>query len=512
MTEWVVSDKVRYKGVYENNLWVYKGIPFAQPPIDHLRFRAPQKPIVDYQEWDATFFRLASIQESNLMGGVTQSSEDCLYLNVWTPEADNKKRPVMVWVHGGSLLSGSGAMDIYHGHKLAERGDLVFINFNYRLGALGFAHLNMLDEACGADSNNGLRDMIAALEWIKDNVASFGGDPDNITLFGESAGAITISCLLASPLVKGLFHKAIIQSGTGDQVISPEDAADVVEILLNTLGLDKSSVNDIWQLPAKEILQAQKACMKMLVNRGYHEIPVTLYEATLTPVFGDDVLPKPPLEAYAQGIAKGIPLMLGTTAHEWDFFLKLNRPVGFKTGLDKYQNLDDEGLKKLFKRGLPTYYEQAYSVYTQFTDYPETGPGRLAVYSDYEMDRAFWATSLRLAEAQGDYQTPAYHFLFSWDKGMFGAGHTVDLPLVFGLTEGVYGQMLCGNDPIVHTLAKKIQDAWIAFAKSGNPSTAALGEWPAYTRDQRFTMVLGETIEHRNDDRKAIRLFWQGIL
>lgn len=512
MSEWVKSDKVRYKGVNENNLWVYKGIPYAKPPVGELRFRAPQKPILEVKEWDATFFRAASIQQVSMMGGVSQTSEDCLYLNIWTPGADTKKRPVMVWVHGGSLLNGSGAMDIYHGNKLAERGDLVFINFNYRLGALGFAHLNTLNAACGADSNNGLRDMIAALEWIKAQVENFGGDPDNITLFGESAGAIAISCLLASPLAKGLFHRAIIQSGTGDQVISSDDAAVVAETFIKGLELDNNSLSDIWNLPVDKILQAQKACLKMMVNRGRHEIPLTLYEATLTPVFGDDVLPAPPLEAYAQGVAKGILTMVGTTAHEWDFFLKLNRPAGFKTGLDKYNGLDNEGLKKLFKRGLPTHYEQAFSVYTQATDYPETGPGRLAVYSDYEMDRAFWATSLRLAEAQSEYQTDVYHFVFSWDKGMFGAGHTVDLPLVFGLTEGMYGQMLCGNDPAAQQLAEKVQDAWIAFAQSGNPSTAALGEWPVYTREQRLTMAFGEAIELREDDRRDIRVFWQDIL
>ena len=519
-SDFFLSGQVHYKGIFEKEVWVFKGIPFAQPPINNLRFRAPQKPIVDYQEWDATFFRSASIQENSMMGGITDTSEDCLYLNIWTPKPDNKKRPVMVWVHGGSLTSGAGSMDMYHGNKLAERGDVVFVNFNYRLGALGFAHLGTLDNSYSinsdsdtkADSNNGLRDMIAALEWVKSHVEDFGGDPNNITLFGESAGAIAISCLIASPLTKGLFHKTIIQSGTGDQVIDKDVAASVAETLVNALELDQDSLSELWQISAKNILKAQRACMKMLVTRSNHDVPVTLYEATLTPVFGDDVLPEPPLEAYAKGIAKGIPTMLGTTEHEWDFFFKLNRPKDFKLGLEKYNNLDSEGLEKLFKRGLPTHYEQACSLYSSQTNYPETGPGRLAVYSDFEMDRAFWITTIRLAEAQSDHQTPAYHFIFSWDKGMFGAGHSIDLPLVFGHTEGVLSQMFCGNDPGVHKLSEQVQDAWIAFAKTGNPSTSDLGEWAPYTRDNRNTMELGETIQLRDDDRKELRLFWEDII
>lgn len=511
MSEWVNSDKTKYRGAIENDVWVYKGIPFAKAPVNDLRFKAPEKINLENNQWDATYFRPASMQEVNMMSGISNVNEDCLYLNIWTPLPDDKKRPVMVWVHGGSLISGSGSMDIYHGHNLVQRGDVVFISFNYRLGALGFAHLNSIDPECGAASNIGLRDMIAALEWIKLNVEYFGGDPDNITLFGESAGAIAISCLLASPSAKGLFNKAIIQSGTGDQVISKNTAANVSETLLNTLELDKASIKEIWNLPAEKILKAQKACMKMTVERGRHEIPVTLYEATLTPMFGDDVLPEPPLESYKQGAAKGIPVMVGTTAHEWDFFLKLNRPSGFKTSLDKYKDLDAEGLKKLFKRGLPENYEKALETYLQFTDYPLTGPGRLAVYSDYEMDRAFWATSICLAEAQNDHQTPVFHFLFSWDKGTFGAAHTVDLPLVFGQTHGIMGQMFCGNDPRVHKLAEDVQDAWIAFARNDNPSTKATGNWPIYSRNNRSTMDFGENIRLLDDDRKEIRLFWQGI-
>ncbi len=490
---------------------VYKGIPFAAPPVGNLRFRAPQ-PTTWQRPLEATQFQKAAMQVSNTFSPVGETSEDCLYLNVWTPAKlteSNAARPVLVWLHGGSFLSGAGSMAMYHGDVLAQNEQVIVVTLNYRLGAFGFVHWPVLDNQLDADTNLGLRDILCSLKWIQNNIEAFGGDPDNVTVFGESAGAIALACLITSPLRDGLFRRAIIQSGTPDQVISPAAAEEVCHALLQELKINKNSLNQLWKVPAADLLAAQRICQKMSVRRGEHAVDLPLFEATMSPLFGDDLLPKPPLAALAEGAADNLDIIAGTMKNEWDLFLRLKRGQTFATQNPKYQQLDQAGILKLFQRGLPQHAQHALDFYLSTREYGHTGADLLAVYSDFESDRTFNIPTFLLAEAQANSERPIYHYEITWDAGMFGAAHGVDIPLTFGNTEGAYAKMFCGDSAGLQTLSQQIQQMWCTFAESGIPSCRSIVDWPAYTLGARHTLLLGKT-NHLVLDRKIAELeFWQ---
>jgi para-nitrobenzyl esterase len=487
---------------------LFKGIPYAKPPLESLRFRAPL-PVKWHRTLDASKFRPAPMQALNAFTPVGETSEDCLYLNIWSPTTTSEHpKPVMVWIHGGSFLSGAGSMPMYHGERLSDSGDVIVVTINYRLGAFGFVHWSTLDHKIEADANLGLRDILASLQWVRNNIEAFGGDPENITLFGESAGAIAIACLLASPLRVGLFQRAIIQSGTPDQVISPTAARSVCRTLIQELGLDKGSLHKLWTLPAQEILAAQKICQKMSVPRGEHPVPLPLFEATMSPMFGDEVLPQVPLQSLAQGAAKDLDIIAGTMLNEWDMFLHLKRGRFFATQNSKYQQLDQAGVLKLFQRGLPDHAQDALTLYQSTRQYEPSGAGLLAVYSDFESDRTFCIPTLRMAEAQAQHERPIYHYEITWDAGLLGAAHGSDIPLTFGDTDSAYAQMMCGKTPRVSQLSHEIQRAWCQFAATGIPNLGTGQDWPCYTLHNRATLQLGQTNQIVHDRKTEELSFW----
>ncbi len=497
-------------GLAQQGFTAFRGIPYAQPPVEALRFRAPQK----VSPWagirDATRYPPSSIQEVSPMNPMGQISEDCLYLNLWTPAVDKTARPVMVWIHGGSFVSGSASMPQYDGSSLAKRGDVLVVGINYRLGLLGFAHLK---ERFGSrvDSNIGLRDQIAALEWIKENIADFGGDPDNVTVFGESAGAICIASLLSSPAAKGLFRSAIVQSGSPDYFLKAEEAERLRSVYWEKLELTNDDA--IFTLPANGLLKAQHFAMKQGVQRGDYPSPMPLFGMPLVPVLGDDILPEVPLRYLAEN-ATGVNLLLGTMSQEWSYFLKV--PMGPKGSVaDKYFDLDLAGLQKLMERALPGAGEQAMLAYYHSRGgFDESAAGfsakLLDLYGDFESDKAFGVPSNRMAESQAQHGAKVYNYLCSWDKGPFGAVHAADIPLVFGSVDSGLGKMFTGGGEGAQKLSNTMQDAWIAFARTGDPSCAALGQWPCYEENSRFTMELGEKYTLHKNVREIENNFWSG--
>ena len=250
----------KVQGTQRDGVSVWKGIPFAQPPLELLRFRAPQP----HEGWtgvrETTQFGAISPQASDGSFGTLPGpmSEDCLTLNIWSPQADAERRPVMVWIHGGSFVTVSGSTHWYNGTSFAERGNVVVVTINYRLGALGFLYLGeYAGEEYATSGNNGLLDQIAALRWVKENIAAFGGDPNNVTVFGESAGAMSIGALLAMPAAKGLFRRAILQSGAAHRVNSRQTAASGTESLLGELGIGPSDMSRLLTTSVDDILKAQ---------------------------------------------------------------------------------------------------------------------------------------------------------------------------------------------------------------------------------------------------------------
>ena len=506
----VSTQQGNLSGIVHEGFLAFRGVPYASPPIGALRFRAPQKPIPWVGCRDAKRFPPSSIQEVSPMNPVGEVSEDCLYLNIWTPSADTKKRPVMVWIHGGNFVSGSASMPQYDGSSLVRRGDVVVVGLNYRLGLLGFAHLK---ERFGSrvDTNLGLRDQIAGLQWIRDNIVEFGGDPENVTVFGESAGGNCIGSLLSSPLAKGLFRNAIVQSGSPDYFLKPDEAERLRAIYWPKLGLDKDE--EIFTLPVDALLKAQRFAMKQGVQRGDYSFSMPLFGMSLIPTLGDDVLPDIPLSYLSEN--KGCEnILLGTMAHEWEFFLRVPQgPNG--SAADKYRNLDRDGLKNLMARALPGAEDEAMQAYCP-SDFGSDGSANelsaqlLTLYGDLESDKAFGAPCIRMAEHQAKQGANVFHYQCSWDKGPFGAAHAVDISFVFGNVNAGIGKLFTGGGELAQVLSETMQDAWLAFAKTGDPSCESLGEWPRYSEESRWTMELGEKCQLHEDMRANENAFWRG--
>lgn len=503
----------KLQGIDRNEYVEFRGIPYAQPPVGENRFRAPQP----LEPWEgirkADRFSDAAPQDEISLFGIGQTNEDCLYLNIWTPALDDKKRPVMFWVHGGGYITGAGSQLIYRGRDLAINGDVVVVTFNYRLGVLGYLHLaDRVDADFGVGSNNGMLDQIAALKWVRENIASMGGDPDQITIFGESAGAMACAALIASPYSKGLFKKAILQSGSGDHVLTRHDANRITDKFFEAAGITPENPEKLRQLDIKTIIKAQRECLKLSVDRGLHRQAVPQFGMTLVPVIDGDTLPQAPITAIEDGVAKDIPLLIGTTRDEWNLFLHTPGPQGESLAKTKYKDLDKHRLIKICERDLPSLGEKSANLYEQLLKQRNENATYLDMYSAFESDRVFRIPSIRIAEAQSRHLENVYMFSFEWDKGVFGACHAVDIPFVFGGVSGGVGQILTGGGDAAKRLSDKVQSCWIAFARSSNPGTDDVGQWPGYETANRQVMIFDQETRLEKDPQGDSRQYWEGIL
>jgi len=490
----------------------FRGIPYAEQPIGVARFKAPE-PLLPFDEpFKAERFGDSAPQDKIPLFGINQTSEDCLYLNIWTPASDDKKRPVMVWIHGGGYLTGSGSQLIYNGRSLAMSGDVVVISINYRLGALGFLYLNDLISADhGISANNGLLDQIEALRWVRNNIASFGGDPGDITLFGESAGAMSIATLLACPTAQGLFQRAILQSGGADQVLTRDEATQMARKFLEVTDIDPAHPEKLWQLSPDQIVKAQRQLAKMSFDRGIYNQEVRQTGMTLLPVVEGNILPQTPLSAIKNGDAKHIPLMVGCTRDEWNLFIKMPGAEGLFSQ-DNVNDIEKLDLIKQMEQSLPGMGERAANLYEKLVQQNKQNGTLADVYSAFESDRMFRIPSLRMAEAQSDHTDSVYMFQFNWDKGGFGACHASDIPFVFGCTEHPAGQFLCGTHEAAAKLSTHVQNCWIAFARSSDPSTDGVGKWQAFDRENPVVMCFDEVCELKTDPFSDSADLWEGVL
>ncbi len=439
---------------------------------------------------DATAFGLTAPQ-SNLGRGFfsatpEQSGEDCLFLNIWTPGADDKRRPVLFWIHGGAFTIGSGSISWYDGTSFAVNGDVVVVTINYRLGALGFLHLAGIGgENRGFSSNCGLLDQVAALQWVRDNIAAFGGDPGNITVFGESAGAMSIGTLLAMPAAKGLFQRAILQSGASHTVQHRESATQVAHTLLANLGVDK--ITDLVDVPLEKLLDAQ--IKTSASSRGL----------AFQPVIDGVTLPRQPIEAIVDGSAQGVSLLVGTNLDEMRLF----------TMLDPTQaSYDMVTLERLFGAKAA----QVASIYD--ADRPEKSSSD--AWIDFLTDRTFRIPAIRLAERQSAQGTPVWTYRFDWPTPAFGgilkACHGLEISFVWNNLDKFGVSMLTGDSPARQKVADAMHKAWIAFARGGNPNAPGLPHWPTYGTERRATMLFNEECQVVNDPQSAARQLWEGVL
>jgi para-nitrobenzyl esterase len=494
----------KVEGAREGELFVFRGIPYAEPPVGRLRFRPPQPSAPWSGVRDATRFGPSAPQRPlriPFLPGfdVGPQDEDCLHLNVTTPGLDGAGRPVMVWIHGGAFTIGSGSQSMYDAQHLARRGDVVVVTINYRLGALGFLELSALlgEEYAGA-GNLGILDQVAALRWVRENVAAFGGDPRNVTIFGESAGGMSVGTLLGTPAAQGLFQRAIPQSGAANNAHTPAVAHEIAERMLGALGIPRGEAWRLRELPAAQILEAQDKVALETIGR------VALLP--FQPVVDGDALPEPPLEAIRRGLSRDVTVMAGATRDEWNLFAMMDPTL---------RSLDEVAVVSRLSRWLG---ESARDVVEAYRA-ARAGRGRSdprSLFLAIESDRVFRIPAVRLAEAQAAHQPRTYKYLFTWESPLFGdalgACHGVDVPFVFGLVDLPGADQFIGSGPAVRALADRTMEAWLAFARTGEPGHADLEDWPGYDAERRATMLLGADCGVEHDPFGEERRAWDGLL
>jgi para-nitrobenzyl esterase len=502
----VIADTAsgQVRGVLSEGIRVFKGIPYGGPTSGKNRFMPPVKP----EPWsgvrEAVEYGPRCAHRSAIGAGVAREviaalvtpdtqamSEDCLVLNVWTPGvADGGKRPVMVWLHGGGFVEGSGSAALYDGTALSRRGDVVVVTLNHRLGALGYLYTGT--GAQGPSGNAGMLDIVAALEWVRDNIASFGGDPGNVTLFGESGGGMKVTVMLAMPAAKGLFHKAISQSGALVRALKPELATAYTQELMAELGLAAGDLEALRNLPVDKVLEAQTAVLKK--DRG-----AFTFNSPFTPVADGQVLPGDPFEPAAPAVSSGVPLLIGSNQDEMTLFLY--GKLGVMT-----DGMARMGLARLVGDAK----DQVFDHYRRTR--PDAPAKDVILMAGSDL---FRAPSLLAAERKvAQTGAPVYVYLFTWEtpvlEGKLKATHALEIPFVFDNADLV--PSLTGKDPERFKLAEQMSAAWVAFARTGNPNHPGLPTWPAYDTEQRPTLLFNLTSRVENDPGREERLLWHGII
>jgi para-nitrobenzyl esterase len=466
----------KVEGLTREGHQAYLGIPFAAAPNGPHRFGAPRPPAAWGGVREAKAFGASAVQpKTHTVPGFAASGardEDCLFLNVYTPRADDRKRPVMVWIHGGAFSYGSGSEALYDGAQLCTRGDVVVVTIHYRLGVLGYAYLSQHGgERVDAPDNRGQLDQIAALRWVRDNIARFGGDPDAVTVFGESAGGAATAALLVMPEAKGLMRRAVCQSGTANMLPSVEAAAAMTDAWLKQLGLSRADDPRLFELPAQALIDAQQAVPGMFA-----------------PVHGVPSLPARPIEALANGVARDVELLLGTNRDEIKLFMPARRAP-----------IDDaalrQGVQAAVGRKLAARTDALIATYRASRAAHGLPADNIAILDAISSDASFRVPAVRTADAHSALQPGTYLYLFTHEcparSGALGACHALEIPFVFGLATSAANARFVGEGPAVAALQDAIMDAWLAFARGGAPGRAGEVEWPRYDAREQSTMVLG---------------------
>ena len=477
------------EGEAEGQTVAFRGIPYASPPVGALRFRPPQPPAT----WTGTRPALDMsptcpqlIDSDPTENGHAVMAEDCLALNVWTPRVDTKRRPVMVWIHGGAFVVGSTRNTWYNGARLAARGDVVVVSINYRLGAWGFLSLPSFGPAYAGSANAALLDQVAALEWVRANIESFGGDPDNVTIFGESAGASSVGSLLSMPQAKGLFHKAILESGVPSA--RPADALKrqnrLAEEFLKLLSVKTEP--ELEKKSMQEMLHAQENIFSTYSDLG-----------TFVPSVDGVVLKERPFSVVSEGRGARVPVLIGTTDEEMRYF----------------STAEDLGLERkpralLLKQLDVAVGARAPSLLAVYEGlYPKWGDAVVQIASDAIMR----LPTIRIADAMSAHQ-PVYLYLYTYRSNSsykpFGGAHAMELPFVFGVVDLPEVIVFTGRDPRRFELADTTMDVWSSFARTGNPTPSGGPTWPLYEPHLRQTMQLGTRIEVVSDPLSVQRKAW----
>jgi para-nitrobenzyl esterase len=483
------------RGVTTNGVQMFRGIPYAAAPVGELRWRAPVEPAPWSGERDCSEFGHSAMQGSlGAMGemiGIAAGpiDEDCLTLNVWTPEIYDDLRPVMVWIHGGGNVVGSSAQPRFNGEHLARRGRLVVVTINYRLGAFGFLHAPEL----GATGNEALLDQIAALRWVRKEIRRFGGNPKNVMVFGQSAGGFDITQLMAMDAAAGCFDKAAPMSGSLSPQVLPDEASATAARFAEKFG-GFAALRDV---PAQQILDHQLA-----LTGGQLGAPVRF-----GPVRDGTLIREDAAVALAAGThTRGMPLLIGTARDEW----------GLWTAMDPaLQTLDEAGLEKLARRPFGDRARDGIEVYRTARAKRGEDKSPVSIWRAIMTDSMFRIPAVRTAELHCRHTPATWMYRFDYESpaldGKLGACHSLDVPFVWG-TVGV-GELprLCGDSHLVRCLSEVLLDTYVTFAKRSDPSNANLLPWPTYEPGQRATMLLSMRSHVENAPMDDERVFWESL-
>ena len=495
------TESGKVAGYVENGIYIYKGIPYAKAE----RFMPP----VAVDKWEGVRSSRAygpTCPQGKRMGWYSDEQafafnwddgypdENCLRVNIWTPGLkDGKKRPVMVWLHGGGYSAGSGQeLPSYDGTNLAKKGDAVVVTLNHRLNVLGFLDLSAYGDKYAKSGNAGLLDLVAALQWVNKNIESFGGDARNVTIFGQSGGGGKVSTLLATPSARGLFHKAIVQSGSMLRTMEQKYSRRIGSAVMEELGLKASQIDELCKMPYDKVLAAgDKAIAK--VRAEAEKEGVSSFIFGWAPTVDGDVLPVQPFDPQAPAQSKGIPVMIGTTLHEFTMstyvpaFRTITKEKAVEFLQKKYGERTDEFL---------TAFEKAYPGYQ---------PKDLV-----DVDFVFRPGAVEQAKLKAAQQgAPVYMYMFAWESpvldGMFRSTHCMEIPFAFN--NAVVHASMTGGGAEAQALAEKMSSAWLNFARTGNPNAEGLPEWEPYTAEKGATMIFNNDCQVKyNHDKELLEV------
>src|SRR5258708_6225324 len=485
------------RGSMAEGVATFKGIPYAAPPFGPNRFQPPRPA----QAWEGVREALTYGPTApkapyvppfdTLIPEPTIPGEDCLNLNIWSTDLGQARLPVMVWIYGGAFRNGSGSVPTYDGTRFARDG-VVCVTFNYRLGADGFLYVG------DGIANLSLLDQIAALTWVQENIAAFGGDPTNVTIFGESSGAVCVATLMTMPRATGLFRRAIAQS-VSEYAIAPATAQRIGQFLAEKLGVEPTR-QAMGTIPIDRLVQAQRELEAEIATNPdparWGEVAV--YRLPFGPVIDGDLLPARPIDSMAAGAGANIDVLVGNNADEYRLWLV---PTGMINAVNQEML---SGFVAAY--GLPYGLQVAETLATYRATRKDATPGDLL--AAFATDLAYRIPAIRIAEAHTQQRAGAtYLYEFAWPsptfEGRLGACHLIELPFVFDNLDKEGFEGLAGTNP-PQLVADAIHAAWVAFATSGNPA------WPQFDLKRRAPMRFDTTSELVEDPRSAERVLWEG--
>ncbi|MGA0559891.1 carboxylesterase/lipase family protein [Larkinella sp. VNQ87] len=500
----VQTESGKVRGYVHNGTFTFKGIPYAKAE----RFMAPTKP----DAWTGVRSSMSYGPVCPLMDPTTTvhdesefvfhhdwgyPNEDCLRLNVWSAGVnDSKKRPVMVWLHGGGHTAGSSQeLPSYDGENISKKGDVVLVSVNHRLNILGFLDLSAYGEKYKASPNTSIMDLVAALQWVKANIANFGGDPNNVTIFGQSGGGGKVNTLLYTPSAKGLFHKAIIQSGGlglsfHEQAVTKRVSAAV----LDELGIQPAQVDEIQKVPFEKLAAAgKKAVNKVQEQLKAEGKPLTVFGFMWGPTLDGGLLPYQPTDPAAQSISSTVPLLIGSTKNE--FMASLRLPNGDTMTPEDARSF----LQKQYGDQTDSYLAAVKKAYPN-----DTRPSDLI-----DVDGMFRRSAIKMADVKATSPAPVYMYLFTWQSpvldGRYKALHCIEIPFAFNNIARC--EEMTGGGKAAYDLADKMSQAWINFARNGNPNHKGLPTWQKYTPANGATMLFdNQCVEKYHHDKALLAI------